>query len=252
MTRGPHQAFFFLVALLFFPVASDADEPQEFFQAFAAATANFEQGKTREAAAGLQTLGQKLQTSPWREIALLKAAELAESFDRPTATKNYQEVVARMKDRATEPLSRALFALAGRGLQRLETIEIEVALKKYYLAKVEYPASLETLVQAKLLAADTIRDVAGKLYSYATGAEKLLPSIPRQTYTLEKIDAPPFGWKDAKIVGMSAGSAVLQWPNAPSRTVRAGEKVDDLEVFSVLDNGVVLGNDARLVVLSYK
>jgi hypothetical protein len=241
-----------LLILILLPIAASADEPPEFFQTFAAATANYEQGKAREAAAALQSLGQKLQATPWRELALLKAAELHESFDRPTATKNYEEIVGRLKDRATDSLAHSVLALANRSLQRLETQEVESALRKYYLDKVEYPPSLDVLVQKKYLGDDKIRDATGKLYAYATGVEKLIPSVPRRTYTLEAIPSPPFGWKDAKIVGMSPQTALVQWTNAPSRSLRVGDNADDLEVLSVLDNGVVLGNDSRLVVLSYK
>ena len=232
--------------------AARADEPQEFFQTFANATAQFDQGKTREAAALLQALAVKLQTAPWREIALLKAGELQESFDRASATKNYEEINARLKERPAEKLGQVILALASRGLQRVETAEVEAALKKYYLAKVEYPASLDLLVQGKYLADEKIRNRTGNPYSYSTGVEKLIPTVPRQTYTLEKIPTPSFGWKDAKIVGMSAQTALVQWPNAPSRSLHAGDKADELEVLSVLDNGIILGNDSRLVVLSYK
>ncbi len=231
---------------------SFANEAPEFFQTFAAATANFEQGRTREAAAILQALGQRLQGSPWRESALLKTAELQESFDRAAAAKNYEEVVTRTKDRISDRTLQILFNVASRGLQRLETAEIEEALKKYYLGKVEYPPSLEALVQTRLLTDDKIRDAAGKLYAYSTGVEKLIPTVPRQTYALEKSPSPPFLWKGAKVVGIASQAAVVQWSDAPSKSLRAGEKVEELEVLSVLDNGVILGNDARLVVLSYK
>lgn len=243
-----------LLSLLLVSISSFvfADEPQEFYQTFTVATANFEQGRTREAAAALQAQGQKLVTTPWKDISLLKSAELHESFDRATATKNYEEVANRMKDRSSDRTSQVIFTLASHGLQRLETAEIEAALQKYYLAKVEFPPSLETLVQAKLMTDDKIRDASGKTYAYSTGVEKLIPSVPRQTYTLQKIASPPFGWKDAKIVGMSAGAALIQWTSAPSRSLRVGDKADDLEVLSVLDNGVILGNDSRLVVLSAK
>ena len=233
-------------------VALHADEPRECFQAFAAATANYEQGKAREAAAALQALSQKFQTTPWRDIVLVKSAELHESFDRATATKNYEEVLTRLKDRTTEKLGTLLVSLANRGLQRLESAEIEEALKKYYIDKVEYPISLEVLAQGKYIADAKIRDGAGKVYVYSPGVEKLIPTVPRQSYTLEKLPAPSFVWKGAKIVGMSAQAALVEWPNAASRSLRVGDKADDLEVFSVLDNGVVLGNDSRLVVLSSK
>src|SRR5262249_2183564 len=155
---------------------------------------------------------------------------------------NYSEVVTRLKDRASEKFPQSILAVANRGLQRLETIEIEAALQKYYLDKVEFPATLDALVQGKYLTDDKIKDATGNVYAYSTAPEKLIPSVPRQTYTLEKIPAPPFAWKDAKIVGMSAGAALVQWTSAPSKSLRVGDKADDLEVFSVLDNGVILGN----------
>lgn len=233
-------------------VPARAQEPKEFFQAFATATAQYEQGQVREAAASLQAVSQKLKTFPWRQVAVLKAAELHESFDRATATKNYEELTGQLKDRTSDKMSQLIYALANRGLQRMETLEVEAALRKYYLDKVEYPASLDQLAQAGYIAAEKIRDASGKPYSYSTGEEKLLPQIPRQTYTLERIESPAFGWKGAKIVGMSPKAALVQWPNAASRSLRAGDTVEGMEVLSVLDNGVVLGNDARLVVLSYK
>ncbi|MSR64959.1 MAG: hypothetical protein EXS18_04170 [Verrucomicrobiae bacterium] len=238
--------------LVVFPALVPAAEPQEFFQTFATATSNFEQGKSREAAAALQAAGQKFITTPWKEIALLKAAEMEESFDRVTASKNYSEIVNRLKDQGSDRACQVALAQASRGLQRLEASEIEAALQKYYLAKVEFPASLEILVQAKYLTDDKIRDSSGKTYAYSTGVEKLIPSVPRQTYTLQKAVSSPFGWKDAKIVGMTAGAALVQWTSAPSKSLRVGDKADDLEVLSVLDSGVILGNDSRLVVLSAK
>lgn len=233
------------------PAFSQIAPPPEFFPTFAAATAHYEQGKAREGATALQAMSEKTRVTPWREIAMLKAAELQESFDRAAATKNYQEIVTQWKDRATEKVTQSLVAIAGRGLQRLEAAEIEAALRKYYLDHVEYPASLDALVQGKYIADDKVRDVSGKPYGYTTGVEKLVPGVPRQTFTLDKVEPPPFGWRDAKVVGLSAETAVLQWPNAPSCTVKAGETVEGLEVISLAAKGIVLANPTRLVVLSY-
>jgi len=69
-------------------------------------------------------------------------------------------------------------------LARLQMEDIAMALRRYYIERVEFSQQLETLVEAKLLSAEQLRDPWGKRFEYEATALRIDPRITRQRYTL--------------------------------------------------------------------
>jgi len=111
----------------------------------------------------------------------------------------FQGVILRRELKQAEP-ARAAFArvaalsddrfggaikeVARRWLAWLQMPEIETALRKYYVDRVEYPATLDGLVQRKLLTAEQIIDPWGKPFVYREVPSSIAPKMPRQNYRL--------------------------------------------------------------------
>ena len=77
------------------------------------------------------------------------------------------------------------FRVAARAwLARLQMEHLDVALRKYYVHKVEYPDKLDALVGRKLATPEDLLDPWGKPFAYKTGRLLIAPKVPRQTYAL--------------------------------------------------------------------
>jgi len=81
-------------------------------------------------------------------------------------------------------LGQELRKIAHAWLARLQMEDLAVTLRGYYVEQVEYPEKLDTLVEAKLLSAEQLRDPWGKLFEYQATALRIDPKIVRQRYTL--------------------------------------------------------------------
>jgi len=147
-----------------------------------------------------------------------KASALAQQKDWPQAAKAYETFAADRPQDACAPLAailqglvlcrdlkqpaaaRAAFLRAAKApdtpfgrepahvartwLARLQMADLDAALRRYWVLKVEYPEKLDALVERKLVAADQIVDPWGKPFAYTTGRLRAAPGLPRQTYSL--------------------------------------------------------------------
>lgn len=67
---------------------------------------------------------------------------------------------------------------------RVEMRVLAERLQDYYRRHVEYPPSLEALVDAELVSSEQLVDPFGEPYQYEPAARSIMPDIPRQRYTL--------------------------------------------------------------------
>lgn len=73
---------------------------------------------------------------------------------------------------------------------RVEMIELAAALQAYYRRHIEYPESLEALIEQELIGSAQIVDPFGEPYRYKARARAIMPDQPRQTYTLACVSIP--------------------------------------------------------------
>jgi hypothetical protein len=88
------------------------------------------------------------------------------------------------KASASDALGLATRDLARGWLARLQMVQLDAALRRYWTDKIEYPEKLAALVESKLVLAELIVDPWGKPFVYATRPLKAAPALPRQAYTL--------------------------------------------------------------------
>ena len=97
------------------------------------------------------------------------------------------------KPNATEPSQlRKHITAAGKGLTaRVQMLQLGRKLQEYYRKHVEYPQTLDELGAEAVADAGGLVDPFGERFAYRPGARKLMPDLPRQTFTLRcvSIDA---------------------------------------------------------------
>ena len=87
---------------------------------------------------------------------------------------------------------RKQIALAGKGLSaRVQMLQLGQKLQKYYRKHIEYPQTLNELVSEGSADAADLIDPFGEPFAYQSKARKLMPDLPRQTFSLRclSIDA---------------------------------------------------------------
>ncbi len=95
-----------------------------------------------------------------------------------------REAFLRAAKAPATPFGQAVAELARGWLARLQMEKLDAALRRYWVANVEYPEKLDALVAAKLATPEQLTDPWGKPFAYATAALKARPDLPRQTYSL--------------------------------------------------------------------
>jgi len=77
------------------------------------------------------------------------------------------------------------YAAAARGvLARARMIALAAQLKAYYKKHVEYPESLQQLVETKIATQADVTDPFGQAWGYLPAARATMPDLPRQTFTI--------------------------------------------------------------------
>jgi len=131
------------------------------YGAFAAAQPQDACAPLASALQGLILLRDLKQTEPARE-AFLRAAKAPDT-----------------------PFGREVRQVAFTWLARLQMQQIDVALRRYWVDRVEYPERLEQLAERKLAPPELLADPWGKPFKYSPRALRAAPGLPRQIYTLE-------------------------------------------------------------------
>jgi len=137
----------------------------------------------------------------WAEAAKLYGAFAAERPADPCAPLALilQGTLLRRELKQTEP-ARAAFAraaalpaapfdgalqqVARRWLAWFEMADLDAALRKYYVERVEYPKSLDALVERKLLKAEQLADPWGNRFAYEEAKSRIVPKMAWQNYRL--------------------------------------------------------------------
>ncbi|MBM4038994.1 MAG: hypothetical protein FJ290_10830 [Planctomycetes bacterium] len=136
-------------------------EAAKAYAAFAAASESDACAPLAAALQGIILLRQLNQAAPARE-AFLRAAKAAAGDKFGLATRD----------------------LARGWLARLQMVQLDAALRRYWTDKIEYPEKLDALVERKLVPPELLVDPWGKPFAYAARPLKARPDLPRQAYTL--------------------------------------------------------------------
>ena len=91
---------------------------------------------------------------------------------------------ARVAALADDRFGGALKDVARRWLAWLQMEEVDAALRKYYVERVEYPKSLDALVERKLLKAEQLADPWGNRFAYEEAKSRIVPKMAWQNYRL--------------------------------------------------------------------
>ncbi|MCX5658555.1 MAG: hypothetical protein NTW19_02400 [Planctomycetota bacterium] len=145
---------------------------------------------------------------------------------------------------------------------RIKLLQLAQKLRAYFGKHVEYPAALHDLVPAKLATEADLVDPFGQPWTYEATANSLDPKLPRQKYTLscatlklERRDAAAglASITDApKQVALSSvepaeARAFLKGRRAdgamgPTVRIPVGGEIEDLTLWCVHDNFIILGS----------
>ncbi len=236
--------------------AQDSVETRIFFAEFAAAAAKAKAKDARGAMQSLDAIGTKVTSSPLAEVILFKKAQLAESVDADLGRVVWRNTLDRAERLSTSgALKSALAEGAKQGLRRIALADVRAALEKYYLKRVEYPESLQALVDKKFIAADKIRDSSGQPLPYKAMPNPATPKIPRQKYSLDVVAEKPFAVEEIAISGTTGtgeGMSAILRTVRESRGVKAGEAFGGFTVALVREAGVILCDKDNVLVIKGK
>lgn len=145
----------------------------------------------------------------------------------------------------------------------IELAELAEHLQDHYRRHIEYPQSLEVLVEAELIAESRLIDPFGEPYHYAARPRSFIPDIPRQSYTLrsESMEAEPgqlrelIDWLDKPIENLEISTlapderrAYLRqrrpdgsWTSA--RSWRVGQQRTGVRLWAVYDDYLLIVRD---------
>ena len=123
---------------------------------------------------------------------------LRHSDDRTDLSRLLPYLKLEFPDKPTSPDApepsylRKQLAAAGKGvISRVQMLQLGQKLQKYYRKHVEYPQTLDELVAEGFAGPGDLIDPFGKPFAYQHKARKLMPDLPRQTFSLRcvSIDA---------------------------------------------------------------
>jgi hypothetical protein len=150
-------------------------------------------------------------------------------------------------------------------LARLQMEQLDAALRRYWLDAVEYPPSLDALVERKLADAKLLVDPWGKRFAYEPGTLRIAPKMPRQAYTLRctALDGTSKDFKRLleqsrtfaagfKLRATAAGppaQAVVITPKGDAVTVAEGGQAGGVKVIQIGDDAVILSDGERIAVV---
>ncbi|MCE9589714.1 MAG: hypothetical protein K8S99_04235 [Planctomycetes bacterium] len=160
--------------------AQEAGAPAQFLAAWTATTQN-----PAQAAAAWDSLASSHKEHELGMLArvMLGITRLRDGAE-PDSVRELFEVPEPREGAKASELRRRVGEAGKAMLARLAMAKLADRLKSYYAQHVEYPATLDDLVAAKLAKAADIIDPFGKPYGYETRARRKMPGVARQAYTL--------------------------------------------------------------------
>ncbi|MCX7915098.1 MAG: hypothetical protein N3A53_02185 [Verrucomicrobiae bacterium] len=193
------------------PEAPPITEADRFFNEFARAAEFLARGSRQQAWLVMDQLRRRLQTSPWMELALLKACELAETQNEAVAMEGYQLLRSRVTHAPWFQASRertTLFAVAihgavDRGIARIRLARIRDGLGRYFARYGQYPESLAKLAIFNYVAPEDIQDANGRPFRYLPTGMQMRPTITYLRYEIESLPAEVFVPTAPKLEGIT-------------------------------------------------
>lgn len=210
-------------------------EADRFFSELMRAAEFLARGSRQQAWLVMDQLHRRLQTSPWMELAQLKACELAETLNESVAMEGYMVLRSRVthapwflanRDRAT------LFAVAihgavDRGVARIRLARIRDGLGRYFTRYGQYPESLAKLAIFNYVAPEDIQDANGRPFRYLPTGMQMRPPITYLRYELESLPAEPFIPSVPKLEGITR---IQEDPPRYAALIRVPGKGDPVRV----------------------
>jgi hypothetical protein len=197
--------------------------------------------------------------------SVLQGIILRRELKQPAQAKLAFERAARAPD---TPLGNELKQVAMAWIARMQMEQVDAALRKYYVKKVEYPEKLDELVAVKLVAPEELIDPWGKPIGYRAGTLGFAPKVPRQKYWLtcssiegdsgrfKQIlkDSVTFG-RQYQVKAITTGDqlkAVLAPADDPKKalSVSEGTKVGSAKVIKITTDVVILSDSDLVAVLT--
>jgi len=244
------------------PATTDADL---FFQRFAETAQLVRENQTGSAGLALDLLTKTLGSSPWLDIALLKAAELREQSHPAAAQENYALLTRRLglapyfqgdAERANV-FRAAIEGAVARGLTRIRIQRVRAALAEYHARYRQYPESLTKLTILGYLDMADAHDTEGRLLRYVPTGLQLTPAISYQQYELAAVPGEPFVATAPQLTGISLAreqprqyAALFQMAGQaePARVVE-NQTFAGMFVAVVAARGAILVTPERVLVL---
>jgi hypothetical protein len=241
------------------PLFTDADN---FFIEYQRAADLVHQRALSEAMLVMQALGQRLTTSPWLEIALLKHHELQEDRDPARALEGHQLVLSRLATAAyyqagsTGLIRQALRGAAERGVRRVRLKRLDGALGKYFARFHKYPEALTILATHLLVEPDDLVGSNNRMFRYQPN-----PPTPARhnfmSYDLERVPREPFAVAAPRLQSTTKISdaprqyaALIQThPRKDPEPINEGQTLEGYFVAAVTARGAVVCTHDRVLIL---
>lgn len=238
-----------MLTLAFGRVVAAQDVPTAFFDAWQSAAARKSQWSAFADKHAKHDLGRLAKL--FHGIELLKAG-------KDGATTHFQFQV---KKEGASILHKQV-AFAGSGWQaRVRMADLGVKLKAYHRKRVEYPTALKDLAAAGFVKTEDLIDPFGKPFAYEAKPRRLMPDVPRQTYTLRCTSTgaamrqlnktlrdlyDPLAAVQVTSLKPELGQAFVRFMQedgsfSGARRWRPGEKQNGLMLWAVYDRYIIVG-----------
>lgn len=227
-------------------VAAHAAAPQDFLAAHQQATAEAWQGFVRQ----------------YSEDALAPLARFYAAALSATSSGGETAIqLLRIKPNKTDaPLAKIVDDARCGLLAQLMMQKLRTPLRQYYRKQVQYPASLDQLIEAKLIEPPDLLDPYGERFEYRAMARPTMPKVDRQIYTLrcrrlgadlDQLDQTlkrirqPVQGVVIESTSVQRNQAYAKWPRqdgtlSPSRAWSPDEPVDGLRLLLIREAFVII------------
>lgn len=247
--------------------ARAADELAPFLAVHRKATALSEKKDWAEAAKAYATFAAANEGDPCAPLAwALQGILLRRELNAPDKAR---EAFLRAAKAPNTPFGQATAELARGWLARLQMEQLDEALRRYWVAHVEYPETLEALAKGKLATPEMLVDPWGKPFAYTAAALKARPDLPRQVYSLRSTSLAgdsrsiraylhdtlklPKKFQLKAIGGVKPLAALIAFADEPARrpvNLAEGEKLDGATLVKLTPQGAILFEGGAVAVLA--
>ncbi len=241
------------------PTLTDADN---FFIEYQRAADFVRRHALAEASLVMEALRQRLTTSPWLELTLLKRSELLEARTPAQAMEGYQLVLNRLLAEAyyqtdeTGLLRQAIQGETERGVRRMRLKRLDAALGRYFVRFQKYPENLAMLVTHQMLDPVDLVDARQQQFLY-TPKSQALGQHSFMGYDLERVPSEPFSVSSPRIPSTTKISddppryAALLQPSTHKdpEQILEGQALGGYHVAAVGARGVIVCTHNRVLIL---